>query len=79
MQIRRALLALALGTALSGCFFSLDGSLVDKKRDAGPRRDAVSESKPAGDRAPEQQTASDAQGSELPRTDASVDQPQPGG
>lgn len=43
-MIKAALLALCLGS-LTGCFFSLDGSLVDKKRDAGPRRDAVSEGK----------------------------------
>ncbi len=36
-MMRRALLALTLCAPLAGCFFSLDGSLVDKKRDAGAR------------------------------------------
>jgi hypothetical protein len=50
-MIRRAFLTLTLGALLSGCFFSLDGSLVDKKRDAGAR-DASIEAKPGWDQLP---------------------------
>ena len=33
--MRRLCLALLCGLLLGGCFFSLDGSLVNKKRDGG--------------------------------------------
>jgi len=45
-MIRRALLTLLLSAPLAGCFFSLDGSLVDKKRDAGQHEVSADRSSP---------------------------------